>query len=305
MVPGFHCSSLEFHDPATLIAELAARGFDVVALRPRRGGWDDAKPWFESVSAEIASAAKEHGVSMVVDLDASFYDHSDQMDSLALASDNAQQRNAALMRLEQWIQRAALIRPMAITFSTGRAEDAERFGAGELGGTKQETKQRLGTTNEVGPLQDTHGENTLERLAESIDSLSETASEADVELAIRPRSGHAISSVAHFERFEQWLPPDTRVGLAADVGEMLLGGEFPIGTRLSRLKHRLTCVYLCEPDLERGEDQRFGHGDIDLGRVWSVMTENGVSIPGIFRACGHSRQGLKLMDEAMAIVAQQ
>ena len=92
------------------------------------------------------------------------------------------------------------------------------------------------------------------------------------------------------------------MGLAADVGEMLLGGEFPIGARLARLKHHLTCVYLCEPDLERGCEQRFGHGDIDLRRVWEVMTESGFAGPAIFRACGNGRMGLVLAQEAIALL---
>ena len=109
--------------------------------------------------------------------------------------------------------------------------------------------------------------------------------------------GLALSAALLSKYFAVFLA----LGLAADVGEMLLGGEFPIGARLARLQHRLTCVYLCEPDLERGCDQRFGHGDIDLGRVWEVMTESGFAGPAIFRALGHGRQGLDVAREAMEL----
>ena len=284
MTPGFHCSSLGFHDPATLIPKLAALGFGAVAIRPRRGGWDPDSPWFETASAEIAAAAKEHQVSIVVDLDAPFYDDADSIESFSLASNDASLRDSARIKLERWIERTADLCPQAITFSTGRVLPA---------GQTQNTAD--GTANP-------HGEATLERLAGAIQPLTKLASSADVKLALRPVSEHAIATVAHFERFGQWLDTETSLGLAADVGEMLLGGEFPIGARLARLQHRLTCVYLCEPDLERRCDQRFGHGDIDLRRVWDVMTESGFRGPAIFRACGHGRLGLALAKEALALL---
>ena len=88
MVPGFHCSSLEFHDPAKLIPELAGLGFGAVALRPRRGGWDPGCSWFQTASAEIAAAAKEHAIELVVDLDAPFYDDPDRFEPFSLASND-------------------------------------------------------------------------------------------------------------------------------------------------------------------------------------------------------------------------
>lgn len=277
MVPGFHASSLEFHDPATLIEDLAALGFGAMAIRPCRGAWDANAAWYDSMSAEISAAAKEHAVSIIVDLDAPFYDDPKSLAPFSLASDDETQSSAAATQMGTWIQRLADLRPVAITFSTGSARPPN----GEL---LMSTQEQL-----------------LERLAATIAPLCRQASDEGVMLALRPVAEHAIATVAHFERFGQWLGSDVTLGLAADVGEMLLGGEFPIGARLARLEHRLSCVYLCEPDLDRGCDQRFGCGDIDLSRVWSVMTQSGFAGPGVFRACGHGRLGLELARQAMAI----
>ncbi|QEF96119.1 Xylose isomerase-like TIM barrel [Stieleria maiorica] len=280
MTPGFHCSSLEFHQPTTLIPKLAELGFGAVAIRPCRGRWDLDTPWFDAVSAEIAGTAKEHGVAIVIDLDALFYDDPDSIDPYSLASQDAAIRDAAAAQIRRWIERTAEMGAVATTFSTGRVCPRERDAA--------ET--------------DDHGEQILERLAGAISPLVQLASSLGVNLALRPVSEHAIATVAHFERFGQWIGTDAALGLAADVGEMLLGGEFPIGARLARLQHRLSCVYLCEPDLERGCDQRFGHGDIDLGRVWEVMTESGYGGPAVFRCCGHGRLGLVSAREALALL---
>lgn len=276
MIAGFHCSSLQFHDPIYLIEQLAARDFRAVAIRPSRGAWDDSRSWFESASTELSAAAREHGVAVVIDLDAPFYDNPNQLDGYSLASSDAEERNLARIRIEHWIEKTAEMSPTAITFSTGKT-----------GGNAAS------------------GEENLEELSSCLEQLTRVAMHAGVELAIRPRIGHAIATVAHFERFEQWMQgwsdQSKPLGLAADVGEMLLGGEFPIGARLARLKHRLTCVYLCEPDVEQGGDLCFGHGDIDLSRVWNAVTQSGVAVPGIFRACGHGHKGLQLADQAIAI----
>lgn len=276
MIPGFHCSSLPYHDPVVLIERLAGKGFGAIAIRPTRGSWDHGRSWFDSASSEIAAAASEHDVAIVIDLDAPFYDSPDRFEADSLASTDAEERNLAQIRIEDWIEKTSGMRPATITFSTGKTSSS-------------------GDANEE----------NLEELSRRLQRLTKIANDASVGLAIRPHAGHAIATVAHFERFEQWIEGwsdhGKSLGLAADVGEMLLGGEFPIGARLARLKHRLACVYLCEPDIERGGDLRFGQGDIDLNRVWNVVTESGVTVPGIFRACGHGQKGLQLADQAMAI----
>ncbi|MEL6104502.1 MAG: TIM barrel protein [Planctomycetota bacterium] len=279
MVPGFHASSLEFHDPARLIEDLAALGFGAIAIRPCRGAWDAGAAWYDSMTAEISAAAKENCIAIIVDLDAPFYDDPRSFASFSLASDDEQQRSAAAQQIESWIERVADLLPTAITFSTGRTRPPH------------------------GELVPSTEEQVLERLAATIAPLCRRAGVEGLRLALRPVAEHAIATVAHFERFGQWLGSEVSLGLAADVGEMLLGGEFPIGARLARLEHRLSCVYLCEPDLDRGCDQRFGCGDIDLSRVWSVMTESGFAGPGVFRACGHGRIGLDLARQAIAITA--
>lgn len=274
MIPGFHCSSLEFHDAVGLIPKLASLGFAAAAIQPRRGGWDFDSPWFEDYSAQLAAVAAENDVRLVVDLDAPYYDDPETIDSRPLASSDQTAGRAARDQLERRIRLAAMVCPQVITFSSGRVPTASSVS----------------------------DEAALERLAETIEPLAKLAKSLGIALAMRPVSGHMIATVAHFERFGQWLDAETPLGLAADVGEMLLGHEFPIGARLARLQHRLTCVYLCEPDVERGCDQRFGHGDIDLGRVWEVIGESGFSGPAVFRACGHGRLGLELVGQAKALL---
>jgi hypothetical protein len=39
--------------------------------------------------------------------------------------------------------------------------------------------------------------------------------------------------------------------------------------------------------------------------VWEVITASGFSGPAIFRACGHGRLGLKLAEQAWALVSGQ
>lgn len=279
MVPGFHCSSLEFHDVLGLIPKLSQMGFAAVAIQPRRGGWDFDAPWFDDYSASIAAVAAEHAVRIVVDLDGPFYNDIEHSESGSLAGAAAGDSGRTRQRLERQIRLAAAVCPQVITFSSGPT---------------------VHDSVSVSPA--ASDEAALEALAGAIEPLAKLAKSWGIALALRPVSGHAISTVAHFERFGQWLDADTSLGLAADVGEMLLGHEFPIGTRLARLQHRLTCVYLCEPDVERGCDQRFGHGDIDLGRVWEVIRESGFSGPAVFRACGHGRLGLSLARHAWTLV---
>jgi sugar phosphate isomerase/epimerase len=286
MVPGFHCESLPYHDPAKLIPRLAELGFRAIALRPRRGGWDVDAEWFQTMSAGISAAAKEHEMAVVIDLDSPFYDDPDRYETASLASEEPAARQAAIGKIQRWIELTQELCPVAITYASGRV-------TGEIAERDETTPPEVVVSADEG---------VLERLASAIKTLLTLASPTGVQLALRPVAGNVIGSVAHFERFGQWLDNDSTLGLAADVGEMLLAGEFPIGARLARLKDRLTCVYLCEPDLERGCDQRFGQGDIDMARVWEVMTQSGFAGPGIFRSLGHSEVGLELAVNARALI---
>ncbi|MEM0924851.1 MAG: TIM barrel protein [Planctomycetota bacterium] len=266
-----------------MIEQLTEMGFGCFAIRPRRGGWDHETPWFEEYSAMISAAVRECGADLVLDLDVPFYDSPRRREPHSISSIDPQERQEACARLKAWIQRSELLNPSVISFSSGSLGVAERAPSDERATVSVEE------------------EGVLERLAEAVEPLSRLATDCGIRLALRPVAGHAIATVAHFERFGQWLGSETELGLAADVGEMLLAGEFPIGARLARLQHRLACVYLCEPDLDRKCDQRFGYGDIDLSRVWDVMTESGYAGPAIFRACGHDHLGFEIAKEAIAL----
>ncbi|MCC9599326.1 sugar phosphate isomerase/epimerase [Stieleria sp. JC731] len=272
MTPGFHCSSLEFHDVVDLVPILAEMGFGAIAISPQRGAWDPRLGWFENRTAEISAACKDHEMQVVIDLDAPFFDRLDSHLPWSLACADSKEADAAAEKLRFWIEATAVMSPVAITFSSGR-------GCGQ-------------------------SEGTLERLADATADLSKFAACNGTSLALRPVTEHAIATVAHFERFGQWIGQETSLGLAADVGEMVMGGEFPIGARLARMQHRLSCVYLCEPDLEHGGDQPFGHGDIDMGRVWEVLTQSGFAGPVIFRAYGHGRSGINLARQAIEVVRE-
>lgn len=305
MVPGFHCENLPYHDPARLIPRLAELGFRAIALRPRRGGWDVDAEWFQTMSARISAAAKEHEMALVIDLDSPFYDDPELYETYSLASEHPSARQAAIGKVQRWIESTRELCPIAITFASGRVcGKSNRTG---LSATGESSSTLAATAADRSLPSDSVSaeERVLERLASAVETLLTLALPTGVQLALRPVAGNVIGSVAHFERFSQWLDNDDALGLAADVGEMLLAGEFPIGARLARLQHRLTCVYLCEPDLEHGCDQRFGQGDIDMGRVWEVMTRSGFAGPGIFRSLGHPDMGLELAADARGLIDER
>lgn len=281
MLPGFHCSNLEFHDPLVLIPRLSQAGFGAIAIRPCRGAWDDRLSCFESRQTELAAVAKEHDVAVVMDLDSPFYDDPPTRHPFSIASASDGMREQAVEKIRRWIEITCPLGPQVITFSTGLESDETSNSTSASGLTAAGDCERL-----------------LERLADAMGPLIEHAISAGTQLALRPVSGHAIATVAQFERFGHWIGSHTPLGLAADVGEMLTGGEFPIGARLARLGQRLACVYLCEPDTERGGDQRFGRGDIDFARVYDVITQSGFTGPGIMRAIGYRELGFHLIDEA-------
>ena len=190
MIPGFHCSSLDFHDPAELIPELAALGFGAMAIRPRRGAWSRDPQSMEHLLSEIGCVAKEHGIAIVLDLDAPFWDDVHRPDPFSLASEDATEREAAQRALAGWIEASAPLCPIAITFSTGRVHRKREFNA-----------HAAHETPGIHHAADSGREQVLERLVSGIEPLSQLATSAGVRLALRPVGEHAISTVAHFERF--------------------------------------------------------------------------------------------------------
>ena len=141
----------------------------------------------------------------------------------------------------------------------------------------------------------------MERLAGQLTKLVQEADKHSVELALRPRSGDAIATVAHYERLAQWMVDFDRLRLAADVGEMLAGVELPLADRLARNRDSLACVYLCDRKAGQKGDQRIGHGDVALARILESLKQHEFTGPAVVRVEGFSDLGLETAREAMAV----
>ena len=287
MRTGFHTISFLLHDEVTAIDQLAQLGYAAVAIRPRLSGIHLRALNFDDQVDAIARIVSQHALQLVLDLSGMFLDDPMKESSVSLASNSQAESAAAAESVSQWIKASEKLGANVISISSGQTVDSDSRSTGR-DFVKAESVDSL--------------EADFERFAETLSPLIEQATRAGVELAIRPVTSDLIGSVAQYERFLQWLGSDGSISVAPDVGEMLRSGEFPVGERLARHRHRLGCVYLCQPDLERGRDQRFGRGDIDLSRVWSSIAASGFDGPAIFRVFGHSEVGLPLAQEALAVM---
>ncbi|TWU08114.1 sugar phosphate isomerase/epimerase family protein [Stieleria varia] len=276
MIPGFHTISLLLHDEVTAIEQLAVLGFKAVAIRPRLSGLHLSLPDFDEQAKRIADAAEKHQLELVLDLSGSFLEDPFRARGSSLVSTDTNESSRAAQSLKTWIDVSPLLSVKVISFSSGpRTGDVAENAGG-----------------------------ALERLAHALEPLLHVADANEVRLAVRPATADVIGSVAQYERFLQWLSPDSSLSVAPDVGEMLLGGEFPVGERLARHHRRMACLYLCEPESEseQARDQRIGRGDIDLMRVWGAVEASGFDGPAIFRVFGHSERGLDLASETIQML---
>ena len=270
MILGFHTISLLLHDEFTTSSELAAMGYQCVAVRPRRGGLDPNDDRFHENLLRFAQHARSVKLTVVIDTEGEFVHDPKISRGPALASEDPDEASAAQQWIQDWIDVADDLGCKLISFSSGK-----------------NTQPQVDESN-------------LERLAERIEALVTRA--GDVKLALRPAAGDVIATVAQFERLKQWLGDTTQLWVAADVGEMLVGGEFPVGDRLARNLDDLACVYLCEPGMNRSHDRRVGHGDVDLSRVVHSLERHGYRGPAIVRVQGHSELGLAVAAEALAFL---
>ena len=276
MIAGFHTISFLLHDEVTATEQLAKIGFGAVAIRPRLSGIHLDADDFQSRLSAIANRAMESSVKVVLDLSGRFLSDPTKELEESISSPNRDEASRAADQIQKWIESANILKPVVISISSG---------------------QRSGDSSH------SMTENDFERLADRLEPLIDFAKTSGVKLAIRPAMTDLICTVAEFERFLQWLSPDSTLQVAPDIGEMLRGGEFPVGERLARHHRRMACVYLCEPEWEQGRDQRIGKGDIDMGRVWEVIESSGFDGPAIFRVFGHSEAGFSLAEEALQLVA--
>ena len=210
----------------------------------RRGGLDPDDDRFQRKLAPFCPACSSVKLTVVIDTEGEFVHDPKISRGPALASEDPDEASAAQQWIQDWIDVADDLGCKLITFFFG-----------------QQTRRRKWM-------------NRIWNDWQSGSKLS-SAQAGDVKLALRPAAGDVIATVAQFERLKQWLGDTTQLWVAADVGEMLVGGEFPVGDRLARNLDDLACVYLCEPGMNRSHDRRVGHGDVDLSRVVHSLERQG------------------------------
>lgn len=293
MTPGYHTGGLLLHDPVSTIEPLVSMGYRCVAVRPRRGilAWENGLAADGALSSQargpesdswdrFLDEARLHRCRVVIDTESSFVLDREKAAMPSLADSNADSSQAALDWCEHWIRMAERLPGTVLTLGSG-VLPRDEFSPGL-------------------------SEADLERLASRLESLASFAQQRGVSIALRPATGHAISSVAEFERMCQWLPDGVDLGLAADLGEMVSAGEMPLGARLQRNAERLKLVYLCDHrwpgqpprDLPLGtvgrDDTPIGTGELTLRRVTETLGKMGFDGPLVARVEGHCEQGLRI-----------
>jgi sugar phosphate isomerase/epimerase len=303
MTPGYHAGGLLLHDPISVVESLASMGYRCIAVRPRRGilAWEHgAAGGVYSASAESGAEkdtwdrfleeARLHRCQVVVDTESAFVLDSEKAAMPSLADPDEDLVQTTVHWCEHWIRMAERRPGTVLTLGSG-VWPREEFSPGL-------------------------SESDLERLAARLESLASFADRRGVSIALRPAMGHAISSVAEFERMCQWLSPRVELGLAADLGEMVAAGEMPLGARLQRNAERLKLVYLCDHrwpgqpprELPLGtvgrDDTPIGTGELTLRRVTETLGKMRFAGPVIARVEGHSEQGLRIPRLAMQHLLQ-
>ena len=273
MISGYHTAGLLLHDICVAVGELAHMGYSCVAIRPHGGSFNPQSPSFSQQILRLADAISRAQVKSVLDIDAPFLHDPLTAGGPSLVAVDDDQCEAARRWVEQWVDAAKELGSGLITFSSGIAD----------------------------PSGFERDEQNLERLAFQLNRLIDQTRDQEVRLAIRPRSGHAIATVAQFERLGQWLADPGNLFLAADVGEMLIGGELPVVDRLARNRDALACVYLCDRRAGQAGDQRIGHGHVALTRILRSLAEQEYQGAAIVRVEGYSELGFTAAREAIQI----
>ncbi|MGI9445200.1 MAG: sugar phosphate isomerase/epimerase family protein [Rubripirellula sp.] len=272
MLPGFHTAGLLQHDLFGAIEELAALGYRAVAVRPQHGRLSQADPWFGQQLLRLADVTSRHELQLVLDLDTQFLQTAWESRGPALSSIETNEARAARDWIETWVGLAAESKAGIVTFASGKS----------------------------GQHTDAETESTLTQLAVELDYLVNVALELGVTLALRPRHGDMVSTVAQWERLQHWLKTD-ELGLAADIGEMLQGHEIPLAARLERHQDELTCIYLCDRRAGQLEDQPIGTGDVAHERLIDALAGINFTGPAIVRVEGHCHHGLRLAEQGMRL----
>lgn len=273
MIAGYHTAGLLLHDVCWAIDELAHLGYGWVAIRPHGASLNPRLPGFSQQVLRLADAISKANVRAVLDIDAPYLQDPWNASGPSLVADDEGECAAAVGWVEQWIEVADELGVKAVT-----------FGSGAPAGADLEQDEQL-----------------LERLAAQLNRLAQQADAQRIQLAIRPAHGQAIATVAQYERLGQWLDDPGKLFLAADVGEMLIGGEVPIVDRLARNHDMLACVYLCDRRAGHPGDQRIGQGDVALSRILRSLEAQDYRGPAIVRVEGCSELGMLPAREAIEV----
>ena len=271
MIVGYHTAGLLLHDPIIAVGELASIGYRSVGIRPHGASLNPGSPDFGRQLLRLGDAIAKAGVRCVLDLDSPFLPNPHAARGPSLVSIDPEAADAAVEWIGTWISAANDLSAELITFSSG---------------------SWCGSDLEA-------DESMLERLSSHLHRLAEDAARRRVQLALHPRSGDAVATVAKFERLRQWFNGDARVLLAADIGEMLASGELPLADRLARNLDELACVYLCDRRAGVGGDQPIGHGDVALARILQSLGAHEYTGHVMVRVEGHSELGFAPAREAM------
>lgn len=274
MIAGYHAAGLLLHDPHVAISELAKLGFRCVAVKPHPNLLNPSSAGFGEQVLRLETLIRDHALQLILDLDA-FYVHDPwQREGPSLAAVESDESDQAFQWVARWIEIAAELNASLVTFASGASQ----------GIADSETQ--------------------LDRLASQCERLQTIADTESLQLALRPCHGHVVATVAQFERLQQWLGSGNQLGLAADVGEMLRGGELPLTDRLVRNLDSLACVYLCDRKTGIFGDQPIGQGDVALAMMLRSLKNHKYHGPAIARVEGHSELGLSAARSAIAVMRE-
>jgi sugar phosphate isomerase/epimerase len=277
---GYHTAGLLLHDEATAINELAKIGYQTVAIRPRRGSFNPLDQDFPSQAKRISDAVKHAGVELVIDANSYFIHDVKRPIEPSLVSSLEEERQLAANWIRRLIDVARELPASSVVISSGAPDESAE---GKHEGKKDDTSP-------------------LDRLAEQLNRLSDYSSTCGVGLMLRPASKTFVTNVAGYERVQQWLRPSSRLGLAADIGEMIASGELPVSERLSRNANFLGGVFLRDAAHGSSGDQRIGYGEINLGRILASLSSQGFLGWAMVCVEGHEKHGLCVAEEAFELL---
>lgn len=274
MIAGYHLSGLALHDDAVAIGELAHLGYGAVAIRPHAAQFHPDVPGFSGQVLRVADAIARHSMQLVVDMDGSFLHDPYAPRGPSLVAKDDSVCDAAREWIQRWVAIADEIGTTTLAFSSGAGE----------------------------PSPNRSDEQDLERLSGHLKRLLVEGEGCRVRIAIRPHHSDVIGSVAQFERLQHWMGDfSDRLGLLADVGEMMAAGEMPIADRLRRNLPSLRGVVLCDRSAGIHGDRPIGDGDVSLSRIIHSLRKAGFDGPGIVRVEGHSDRGLVPAQDAIGL----